>query len=66
MQSVKDIARDTPVSVFVCAAATKTAAKKNETTLKLFMVLDFAASAAIRQMQDAGKCAEVTNWLITA
>jgi hypothetical protein len=61
MQSCNDIARANAASVFVCAATAKTAAKKIETTLKIFMVLDFAASAAIRQMQDAGKCAEVTN-----
>jgi hypothetical protein len=64
MQSAKDIARVAPASVFVCAAAAKTAAKKIKTALKRFMVLYFAASAAIRQMQDAGKCTEVTNWLI--
>jgi hypothetical protein len=60
MQSVNDIARVTPASVFVCAAAAKTAENKIETTLKLFMALDFAAFAAIRQMQDASSDAKVT------
>jgi hypothetical protein len=46
--------------MFVCAAAVKTADKKIMPTLKLFMVLDFAAFAAIRQMQDASMGAKVT------
>jgi hypothetical protein len=61
MQSVSDIARVPIEFVLVCAATARTAEKKTETTPKHFMVLDFAAFAAVRQMQDAEKCAEVTS-----
>jgi hypothetical protein len=61
MQSASDIARVATAFVLVCADTARTAKKKTETTPKRFMVLYFAAFAAVRQMQDAEKCTEVTN-----
>jgi hypothetical protein len=61
MQSASDMSRAAGAFVPVCAATAKAAVKKIETIPKIFMMRDFAASAAIRQMQDAAAPGKVTN-----